>query len=463
MTHQKNAPAISFRGRGDWTAVLATAFFAVLATISFVTAYQYPPIIDVIAFLDHRPEHALQTFYERYFTHNPRVGELALIFAASSATVRALMCVLGLSALIVGAFLVTEARLPHPGRSYDALWVTTFLAIIIILQPSPGGTFFYLAHNANYVLSFGVLLLFLGLYRVGATNKWKSSVLAAAFFALGVLAGMTNENTPLPFIGLLSLHVIWQASQSRAPLRIWQFAAVAGLAMGIYLLLSAPGQTSRYDGAGSGFLAVPMHVLFERGAEIWERYSSSWVAIGCHVLVGAAVVFAIRKKDNEITERAVVAAGMIAAAIGMSAALIFAPILPPRIMFASNAAVAIAGASALSAFSLRSSIPLLVVGSTASVVVVGFMVLAYLDTRTYSTQYAMRTALVHLHRTDGCQHITLPAYSTVPTHTILEDGASPDPNQWLNRARARVWGVKSVTIVPDSSSPVANYPCRDVR
>lgn len=129
-------------------------------------------------------------------------------------------------------------------------WLVAF-AGLWALTPAFGESFLWVTGAANYLYGMLMILLYLVPYRCSlglehpADKLWHIPV-ALVF---GVLAGWTNENTGGALAVMLFCLTIWRLiEKKRVPL--WWWAGLIGVTVGVAIMVLAPGELSRLNGAG---------------------------------------------------------------------------------------------------------------------------------------------------------------------------------------------------------------------
>lgn len=186
-------------------------------------------------------------FKEMYLYENPRLGQLLTMLVYTPGPYHTI--VTPLAELGVFATLTTLAlgRWPSIRRSDDALVAAIIAATIAACAPQIGPLLFYRPFTGNYTFGLALNLWWLVPYRLElAAPRPPRLWLAPLMVVLGLAAGLCNEHTGIGLLAMAALasFVAWR----RGGLRIWMIAGLVGLAVGYWLLLTAPGQSLRYAG-----------------------------------------------------------------------------------------------------------------------------------------------------------------------------------------------------------------------
>ena len=156
-------------------------------------------------------------------------------------------------------------------------WLAAFLGLWV-LTPAFGESFLWVTGASNYLYGMLLILLYLIPYRrlldaeAPADKPWYAPLALLG----GVLAGWTNENTVGALVVLLLCLLVWRlAEKKRVP--VWFYAGLAGCVIGLALMVLAPGELSRLDGAGG---AGGVRDLLRRAALItWKLARYLWPGV----------------------------------------------------------------------------------------------------------------------------------------------------------------------------------------
>ena len=166
-------------------------------------------------------------------------------------------------------------------RPYSCLAV--FLGLWM-LTPAFGESFLWVTGASNYLYGILLILLYLVPYRRLLDTERSVSRPWHVPLALlgGVLAGWTNENTAGALL-LVLLCLLARRLAERKPVPPWFYAGLLGVAAGLCLMVFAPGELSRLDGAGGagGFAAMLRRVLVITAKLGWRLWPGAllWMAL----------------------------------------------------------------------------------------------------------------------------------------------------------------------------------------
>lgn len=146
-------------------------------------------------------------------------------------------------------------------RPYPCLAV--FLGLWM-LTPAFGESFLWVTGASNYLYGMLLILLYLIPYRrlLDAERSADSPWYAPLALLGGALAGWTNENTAGALL-LVLLCLLARRLAEKKTVPSWFYAGLLGVAAGLCLMVLAPGELSRLDGAGGagGFAAMLRRAL----------------------------------------------------------------------------------------------------------------------------------------------------------------------------------------------------------
>lgn len=160
----------------------------------------------------------------------------------------------------------------HACGSFKNFSITKFSigAMLLFLScPAFGQSFLWITGAANYLYGIFIILCVLLPYRRMAnshtvTHSLFFEVIAAiTYFALGVIAGWTNENTSVAMIVIMIGYMVLFYIKS-IRIRIWNVAGCAGGIVGCVLMLSSPGTASRLvrSGGSGGIISWLKRIVF---------------------------------------------------------------------------------------------------------------------------------------------------------------------------------------------------------
>ena len=226
------------------------------------------------------------------YTHsNPRIGQwltylaYKLVYFAPIATP---IAYLGLAAAVA---ILGLGRWPG-GRRAGGRTVTRDLALAAIAigaawfaLPRIGMIMFCRAYGANYLYGAAIQLWFLVPLRLRPGGEATPRA-AAAYAALGVIAGMCNEHTGPTLVVFLIGYAVWQRRRTgRIPRLVW--AGALGAIAGFAAIFFAPGQDSRYEGLATRVSLTGR--LVQRGVTGNLDILRDWV-FGCAPVLGLTVI-----------------------------------------------------------------------------------------------------------------------------------------------------------------------------
>ncbi len=177
-------------------------------------------------------------------------------------------CILNTAAalsLICGIFAHVHMRLPSPHKLRDVGTFAFLCASLFVLLAYPGETLFWRTGAVNYLWMFSITLWFLLPIRCTLSQNTsppkpsshtKNIAYGILMFALGIIAGMGNENMSAgiaPALSLLTLfHYIRTKKHAQQNTHPWIYWACLGFILGTIALIAAPGPSMRAELMGFG-------------------------------------------------------------------------------------------------------------------------------------------------------------------------------------------------------------------
>jgi Family of unknown function (DUF6056) len=327
----------------------------------------------------------------------------------------------------------------RPGRA-DALFITTFLAMILMAVPCVGSTLFFRPYHNNYVAGALPSVALLAMCRCHLTNgSLRRHEIVPFALVLGLLGGMGNEHTGPAFITCMIGCVYLAHRQRGVPL--WMIAGTIGLAIGFVALLLAPGQMQRYGGVGQiGLLATitsrsighcALIVVIAPAAVLWLL---PWMGLArwCR---GADSNRLLRPQTYSVGLALIVA-------LGIGFTLLASPKEVARLYFASAALLCSAGAAWTTARLPQRGAA--VIWSVNAIVIVAASI-GLLRSTLNIQQYAARAETIFT-AAPGTD-VTVPSVShTCWQWSLPDDFRDPGLRQHI----ARELGLRSISVVSDS-------------
>jgi hypothetical protein len=354
-----------------------------------------------------------------YIHENPRIGQVATLLSYTPGPYHSIVTPIVELSVLAMLTVLALGRWPSIRRSRDALVAALIAAVLVICTPQIGPLLFYRPFTGNYVFSLALNLLWLVPYRleVAAARPWRAW-LAPLMAVLGVAAGLGNEHTGLAFLAMGGLATVVAAR--RSGVRGWMVAGLVGLAVGYFLLLTAPGQQMRYLGLAKQASIVER--ITERGVAGNLRVlgALALAMAPALVLLGIGLVERWTAGASLARERLArwVPAVVALAGVACMLTLLASPKIGPRLYFASVALVAagLVGWLAAQLRSLWAHCSCAILAAAALVYVEARFIAAY---RVVGPLGAVR--LERLERAAPGSVVTVPRYPVPPSRYFLGD------------------------------------------
>lgn len=313
---------------------------------------------------------------------NPRIGDVFLLLVNGPRVVHVVLTPLVQLWLLWVAFVVAFGRWPR--RSYADLRALLILQLLIwLVSPLPGVLYFYRPFTTNYVFGFAITLSLIAPFRLAPMRGAQRAWAVVPMFALGWLAGMSNEHTGPAAIAAL---LVWSGVALRCRgLRAWMIAGTLGLVVGYGMLLTAPGQAERYAGRAAKF--SPLELAVRRGldgnAEIVGNMLSEAAWAIALVLVAVLIWQWRARRDAQArlvegdARRAIL--GMLAGAGAIVGTLFASPVTIERLLFAPAVLIAGALTAVLAQVCARGSARLRAGIAIATVLILGYHAVRFVE------------------------------------------------------------------------------------
>jgi hypothetical protein len=204
-----------------------------------------------------------QFWHHEYTTSNPRIGQPLAYLAYKLVGVAEIGTPIAFFAIVVAGFVLGTRRWPSLRNGRDLATLTIAIGFMWFAAPELPAYMFCRAYATNYVWAIAIQLWFIVPIRLyGAADRPPSALKLAAFFVLGVAAGMCNEHTGPTLIVFTLGYAAWQwrAAHRRAWLVL---VGAAGTVAGYAIIFFAPGQNQRYDAIAERY--SPLQQILVRG------------------------------------------------------------------------------------------------------------------------------------------------------------------------------------------------------
>lgn len=331
----------------------------------------------------------------------------------------------------------------RPFRPY--VWLAVW-ALLWILTPAYGESFLWVTGAANYLYGMLMILLFLLLWRrllereAAGSPPW-----APLMIPLGLLAGWTNENTACALCALMLAALLWKRFGEKKRTPAWCWIGLAASVLGLLLILCAPGELSRLDGAGGtgGLWAIVRRAL----SITYRLLRFLWPGI----LLWAALLIRFLRAPGRDARR--LAWPLLYALAGLASVYSMAvpPVMPERVW---SGPVVYFLCSTLALWRaaeeprIRSARPRTALAAVCAAALLLSCALSMRSVIATAQAFDAREALAVRQLAEGRRDLTLPAVygsGARADAAAVPSDITPDPSNWLNVAFARYLGAQSVT------------------
>lgn len=190
----------------------------------------------------------LQSQYRHYFGHGGR--SVVHILAESLLRMNGYWIDI-VNSIAYLFFVYIIYKIANLGKKINASLFFFINILIWFYQPAFGQTFLWITGSANYLWGTLIIISFLYFYCYAfiTSHKSKDSILRGiTFFFAGIIAGWTNENTVIGTILIILCLIIYlKAEKQEVPK--WMFWGLIGVLIGFIIMIIAPGNFVRYEGA----------------------------------------------------------------------------------------------------------------------------------------------------------------------------------------------------------------------
>lgn len=319
-------------------------------------------------------------------------------------------------------------------RGQAIRWWTPLAAhLLLVTLPFFGTVFLWLDGACNYLWCTALALLPLLVARSEREGGWFDAGFARGWLALPIcfLAGWTNENTACGVLAALLLLLVWDGYRGRA-VRFWRVAALAAQALGVAVLLLAPGNFARAGAESGRGLLMELAYRFAVTSYCLLRYAG---------IPAALTLWMIWRRRGRLT------CGEGLCLLGAAALLsAYALVGSPQISDRSFTAVAVLTIAALlMAAQDGGKGPARQHGAWAAGLLAcctaGVMAFAVWDVRAQETAWRTQTESMEAAAAAGETDVTV---ASVPKRSRFTMGIllESDPQAWPNSTLSRYYGVR---------------------
>ncbi len=426
--------------------------YTTIAGLSFFTAiflylsYLYPITADLWYFIGSENNSPIDFYMHTYQYGNPRIGEVLLYLGGNTHTNIAIANLAGLIVFSCAAFCCATGRL-YPTLSLQDIIVFLVPAIAIGWSlPESGTLFFYLPFNANYVFSFGLLLLFIATLRLSILNEKNYAL--PLLLPLGLIAGLSNEHTVPALITVMLLLMI------TSKIKKWKYncnyylIGLLSLTIGYCFLFFAPGQSVRYPVKKFSALSQPIMDIYFKIIDLYlQLFTNAWIII---LLILVSFIFLLRKNHVTFSLKIVVLSFCLLS-IGITGTIVASPEVGPRLYFSAFASLSIALAAILDKILYKETYLTLFAFFACTILISLYFWVGYYWISAANNEYLERVNIALTQDAEGITPVIIPPSSLDYTKAgffIFSDVAfeNTDPTSVRNQQYARAFGVKSVIV-----------------
>jgi len=274
---------------------------------------------------------------KQFLTWNSRIGEqLAIIFLAIDKTI---FNFVNTGFFLVFCWLIIIYSTGTLINEYLIKKLLLAVSIVFLTFPEIGQVFFWLTGSTNYLWGIVLILLFLLPYRMFLAGydllHSKNILIKTMYLLLGLLAGMTNENTVPAMIFILICSIVWfHFKKKRIPR--WYWSGVISFIAGFLVLFLSPSTLIRYSYyKNSRDIPDPSISMLVANIKkiVQVFFESNWpLILICIILfISFYLVFLLSESRKKINHRNIIPIIIFSAGSLISLApLVFAPYIEER-------------------------------------------------------------------------------------------------------------------------------------
>ena len=175
---------------------------------------------------------------------------------------------------------------------YSALW---------LFLPMAGETLFWVSGSINYLWMACVDLAFMLCYinyAQGRSRLKNNAFCALLMFVFGTLAGATNENSGGAVLLILFAYFI-MCKRDKIKIPAWAYSGVAGMVIGIIVLVAAPGNRNRAANVEDGRALIGLSNVADKSAYILGFITEKIAYVILGIVVVMVLILIIKKNDAQ--------------------------------------------------------------------------------------------------------------------------------------------------------------------
>ncbi|MBQ8618913.1 MAG: hypothetical protein IJ418_15575 [Clostridia bacterium] len=296
-----------------------------------------------------------------------------------------------------------------------------------------GVAFLWLDGACNYLWGTALALVPLLIGKSEREGGLFDSDQPACWLAVPIsfLAGWTNENTACGVLGALILLLIWDVIRRRK-IRAWRAVSLAAQAIGVCVMLLAPGNFAR--AAEEASRSFVMEMLYRAAVVCYCSLRYAGIPAGLCII---AMIVAVKKKVKLRCEWLCV---LVLSAVLSAGALIGSPQISDRSF---TAVIVLAVASLLCVMADKkpeANLHSLHVGAALGLVCVMLGVHAYGAVSEHADSWRQQVAAIELAAQEGEAAVTVSSVPSASRYT-MDIALSSDPLQWPNSTLGKYYAI----------------------
>lgn len=355
-----------------------------------------------------------------------------------------------INSLAFVAFICVIYKLANTDKPFN-IFVFVFAASgIWLAQPVFPTTVLWLTGSANYLWGTLIIILFLYpfcKYYINPQKSENNGLKAVMLFLGGILAGWTNENMSITLIFILLVLLILMKS-GKISIPAWSITGCLGAIAGCGLLILAPGNYARLAFSTQNE-EIPFIPMLETRFEVLHSHFNDYLLLPTIIYIILLLIFFKFSIKGKRRKPLYLSLLFFIAACAAHLAMIATPSYPQRALFGLISLMIIAMLILYANIELRTSI-LKICNLVCLIVLLGYSGIGYYRDYRYLTLidefWEQRAIYVEQQKEKGIKDIVFEDQFNIYKSNFEFYELANFPDNWLNNAYARYYGVNSVRI-----------------
>ncbi len=340
--------------------------------------------------------------------------------------------------------LLVYAHINGRAKPNIYLYLCVHVALWFLL-PVYGSTVLFLTGACNYLWMTALILAFLLPYRLYLETPFRAREIftAPAMLVFGVAAGWSNETAAgcaLLFAALGAILLL----KRKGKLPLWWIAGLLGCAVGLLVMIKAPGNAIRLDGttetwSGASLAGHVISLALVYTAEYLKRFLA---------LLGVFLVLLLFGEFRGIRrETLCVSLLYLLLSLAGNYVMLLSLVYPPRAQFTYTVFLILAFGHFMinSGYVLRVAPARYALTLAAALLFSTSACMQLNDLGAVYTQWREREQFILAQKNAGISDVTVSAIDSRTLYASLVTGdIKADPADWINRGVSRYYGIRSI-------------------